>query len=269
MQGVYNEYWGITEEPFKNVPDPRFFYRSESHEEALIRLQYLVNGEKGCGILFGGFGCGKTVVLNALTDEFKNTGRKFAYISNPLMDNIELLREIVYRLTGDSAPYKKSDVLHTLEKLLIDSILNGKNTVIIIDEAHTIDDDAVFEECRLFLNMYYENRQLLTLLLSGQPEIIKTIDRLKSLAQRITLRCSISKFNYTDTQNYIRYRLGIVGLKREIFTNDAINEIYNYSDGIPRRINTVCDLSLLSGFFNKVKMIDKDIVSDVVKDRAE
>ncbi|MCK4261605.1 AAA family ATPase [bacterium] len=268
---MYEEYWGLKEKPFENTPDPRFLYHSPQHEEALMRLLYAVEERKGAGMLTGVFGCGKTLLGYALLDKLDKAKFRAAFLTNPQLEPIELLRAIAYNLGVIDLPKKKTEVLtdfllQTIKETLLDNLGDGKDTVVIIDEAHGIESKEVFEQLRLILNFQLKDRFLLTLLLFGQPELSTKVDNLKPLEQRIAIKCYLDKMSEEDSRNYINHRLEVAQSEREIFAEEAIRSIYEESGGIPRRINQICDMSLLAGFGRKAEKIDKELIQAVVKD---
>ena len=271
MQAMYEEHWGLKEKPFENTPDPRFLYLSQQHEEALMRLLYAVEERKGGAMLTGVFGCGKTLLGYALLDKLDKAKFRAAFLTNPQLEPIELLRAIAYNLGATDLPKKKTEVLadfllETIKETLLDNMNDGKDTIVIIDEAHTIESREVFEQLRMILNFQLKDRFLLTLLLFGQPELRTKVDNLKPLEQRIAIKCHLDRMGEEDSRNYLKYRLEVAGDKREIFTEEAIRSIYEGSGGIPRRINQICDMSLLTGFGRKAEKIDKELIQAVVKD---
>ena len=269
---MYETYWKLKEKPFSNTPDPKFLYYSREHEEALARLTYAITENMGACMLTGIFGCGKTLICQKLIDNLRNTGRyKIALINNPQLSNIELLRSIAYHLGATDLPKQRSELLgdyllEVLEEMLNNNSSDGKDTVIVIDEAHIIEDKIIFEELRLLLNFQRQDRFLLTLVLVGQPELKKNVDNIKQLTQRIAIRCHLDRLTEEETRNYIKHRLKYAGAITDIFSDSSIGLIHERSGGIPRRINHICDLSLLSGFGQKVNAINDGIINDVVKD---
>lgn len=264
---MYEKYWGLSEKPFENTADPRFLYYSGQHEEALTRLNYAVGEGKGAALLTGIFGCGKTVIARALIEGLSRAKFEVAFVINPQLSHIELLREIVYDLgIKENLPTLKTDILHLLDERLHHNVDDGKNTVVIIDEAHLIEDKLIFEELRLLLNFQYKNKFLLTLILLGQPELKEKVNNIKQLQQRIAIKYHLSGLNEAETASYISHRLKVAGCAKNIFMDDSTKLICDESGGIPRRINQICDMALLTGFGRRQETVDKTIIKEVVED---
>lgn len=266
---MYEEYWGLKEKPFENTPDPRFLYHSPKHEEALTRLLYAIRERKGAAVLTGEFGAGKTILSRALRDELQDHERyRLIYITNTQIPAIEFIREIMRQLgePEERLPEKKSDLWDLLGKILERNANIGRDIVIIIDEAQLIEDRETFEELRLLLNFQSNERFLLTLLLLGQPELREKIANLPQLKQRLSVRYHLSNLDEKETGEYINHRLKIAGQKREIFDSETIPLIHHASQGSPREINNICDLSLLTGMGREVDKIDEEIIREVTKD---
>lgn len=262
---MYEQHWKLREKPFENTPDPRFLYNSLQHEEGLNRLLYVVKERKGAGLLTGVYGCGKTLLARTLMKELENSVYKVAILTNPRLDDIEMLRMIAFYLGVTEPPQRKADILITLERVLQNNLNDGKRTVVVVDEAHAIEDKNIFEELRLLLNYQHEDKFLLTLLILGQPELKDKVETNKQLNQRIAMRFYLEALNRTDTENYIRHRLSVAGGDTGIFTNDAITLIHERSGGIPRRINQLCDTTLLTGYGKSVTSVDADLVQETIK----
>ena len=266
----------MKEKPFQNTPDPKYLYLSPQHEDALMKLTYVVAQNLGAGLLTGVFGCGKTLLSKVI---LKDLGvQKFctAYVSNPLVgESSELLRAIVRSLRPQELPEKKTELLvdPLLEKLhaiFLDNIREGRENIVIIDEAHAIEDMKVFEQLRLILNFQTEDRFLMTLILLGQPELRDKIDALKPLAQRIPIRCHLDPLDENNIGDYIEHRIKVASSDSKqdspLKDDSVVKAIAKYSGGIPRRINTLCDLVLLSGFAKKNKDINKDFIKSVIEE---
>ena len=269
-ESMYEEYWGLRNRPFKNTPDPEFFYKSHEHEEALNKLIYVVEENLGAGMLTGIFGCGKTVVGQALMDKLPADKYKVAFINNPQLEYVDLLRSIVRNLKTMELPTKKTELsadylLEVLGEILENNDKNGTETIVIIDEAHSIKDERIFEAIRLLLNFQRTDKFLLTLLLLGQPELKEKIETNKQLDQRISIKSYLGPFNEEDTNNYLRHRMAVAGNDEEIFDPEAVKTIFSRSGGIPRKINRICDLSLLVGMGKNIKNIDNEIVNEALQ----
>ncbi len=262
---MYEQYWGLKEKPFENTPDPKFFYASSQHEEALARMLYTIKESKGAGLLTGVYGCGKTLLSRALLRELQKDTYKVAIISNPKLDELELLRIIAYNLGCSDVPTRKSDVLIKLENIFKENLMDGKKTVLIIDEAHTIEDSNIFEEIRLLLNYQLEDKFLVTILLLGQPELKEKIEGIKPLSQRIAMRYYLGTLNKQETEDYIAHRLKVAQAKVNPFSTDAVDFIYHHSGGIPRKINHICDIALLAAMGAQVTTINAEFIKEVVE----
>jgi len=257
---VLREYWKLEVIPFQNTPDPRFLYHSQQHEEAFSRLTYAIQEKMAATLLTGVFGCGKTMLAYSLLKTLVGEKYKIAYLANPRLDDLDFHRMIVHQLTDTDPPPRKMDALAILQDILTTNMQNGKETIIIIDEAHTIESGSVFEEIRLLLNFQQEDKFLLSLFLLGQPELKAKIEKNAPLEQRIEMKCHLEAFGLEDTSQYIHHRLEVAGAKRSLFTEEAIRLIYNHSGGIPRRINRLCNICLIAGSFQKTDQIDEALV---------
>lgn len=262
---MYLDYWKINKYPFENVPDPDFMYYSPEHEEALVRLLYAVKRMKGAALLTGEIGSGKTTLSRVFIQQLPEKEFDIGLITNPSLNALDFIKEVHYQLGLDSDSNSKTDLLVILNNHLLDNLNKGKSTLLIIDEAQLIFGET-FEEIRLLLNFQMNDRFLMTFLLIGQPELRDMIREYKQLDQRIAIRYHLNPLTKSETANYIRFRLSKTGCDREIFTEKAYDAIYQHSGGIPRKINNVCDLSLLIGFSLKVQEIDELLIVKVVRD---
>ncbi len=267
---MYESYWGLSEKPFENTADPKFLYYSAEHEEGLSRLLYAVEEKKGAALLTGVFGCGKTVLLKALLARLNQNIYQAATVNNPYLKSVEFLRSIARQLGAEDLPEKLSEMsadhfIQVIEEILMNNIKDGKETLIIIDEAQVIKDNDIFEELRLLLNFQLENKFLLTLILSGQPELAERIHKNKQFLQRIAIGHNLNPLTEQEIRNYIEYRLKVSGRTEQIFSPGSIKPIFQNSGGIPRRINQICDMCLMTGFNYGLKAIDEKIVNEVIQ----
>ncbi len=267
---MYEAYWGLREKPFENTPDPRFIYYSQRHEEALSRMLYVIRERKGAGILTGEYGSGKTLLSRVLLEELSSEQYHSALIFNPMLPSMELVKEIIYQLGGDtSSLLSKTDLLHYLNDILYKNRDDDKNTVIVVDEAQAISEESGFEELRLLLNFQLNDNFLLTLILLGQPELKEKIKNLPQLRQRLAVRYHLKALSPEETKEYIQHRLKVAGSKERVFLDNAFSEIYRFSGGIPRKINNICDMALLIGDGEGLDEINEETIREVAEDLEE
>src|SRR5213596_2278107 len=265
---MYEAYWELSEPPFDNSPNPKFFYLSPEHEEALVRLVYTVRHRKGCGMLTGEYGCGKTTLSRALIQRLEAERYEIGLLTNPSWNATDFLREALYQLGVETPERSKAELLHLLNDVFFRNYRDGRDTVVIVDEAQLIDDDGVFEELRLLLNFQTDDRFLVTLLLIGSPELAARVRRLKHLDQRIAIRYHLNTLDDAHSAAYIAHRLQMAGQSRPIFTEAAVKLIFDFTRGTPREINNICDIALLVGYSKKATAIDERIIAEVIKDKV-
>lgn len=264
---MYEAYWHLKEKPFENTPDPKFVYYSKKHEEALMRLLYAIKEEKGAAMLTGDYGSGKTVLTRIIIEELiKNKTYDAALITHPQLTPIQFIEEILYQFLNEHVKGTKPQLLHILQEVVYKNYKEGKKNVIMIDEAQIIKNKSTLEELRLLLNFQLNNKFLITLILIGQPELLKKVSSLPQLQQRLGIKYHLTALEENELDKYIRHRIAIAGSQEEIFTEGAIKGIWKYSQGIPRKINNVCDMALLIGFGQEAKMIDEDLIKKVTDD---
>jgi general secretion pathway protein A len=264
---MYEEYWKLKEKPFENTPDPKFFYNSSHHEEALMRLYYVIKERKGAGVLTGEYGSGKTVLTRFIVRELSYDNRyKIALIVNPSLSAEDFLKEIVYQLEGKDCEGSKLDLLHKINDILYKSKEENKDVVLIVDEAQAINSEEMFEELRLLLNFQLNDRFLLTIILVGQPELREKINRLPQLKQRMAISFHLNVLSPADTALYIEHRCKIAGAQKNLFSKEACEVIAANSGGIPRKINTYCELSLMQAMIDKKTIVDQHITEEAVED---
>ncbi len=263
---MYLDYWGVEEPPFENVPNKSIFFRSPQHDEAMIRLLYAVEHKKGVAMLTGDVGSGKTTVTRALMSRLTKDRFDFKLISNPALGPLDLIRAILMKFGEDAESDSKTVLLGQLNNRLLQNYEQNISTVLAFDEAHVIVDSGTLDELRMLLNMQSDDQFLITLVLIGQPPLLKTISGLQPLKERIGIKYHLDPLDIQNTMRYILFRLKSAGATRGIFTKEAIYAIFEYSQGIPLRINNICDRSLLIGLMNGTKNVGSKIVSEAIED---
>ncbi len=246
---MYKQFFGLKERPFHLTPNPAFLYLSRSHEEALAHLTYALSQGDGFVEITGEVGTGKTTLCRAFLANLDDSTHA-AYIFNPKLDATQLLKAINDEFAIDSTADNAKDLIDSLNAFLMQSKSEGKKVILLIDEAQNL-TPSVLEQLRLLSNLETATDKLLQIILVGQPELGVMLDsyELRQLGQRITLSCYLAPLNFTETKEYINHRLHIAASKQIVkFDRVSPKLIYKYSEGIPRRINIVCDRVLLTAF---------------------
>ena len=246
---MYNEFFGFRERPFRLVPDPAYLFLSKSHEEAMAHLIYAVSQGDGFAEIIGEAGTGKTTLCRAFLEKLNDTA-EVAYIFNPKLDSIQLLKAINDEFGIDSQADNIKELIDALNVFLMEKRTEGKKAILLIDEAQNLTKE-VLEQLRLLSNLETTTVKLLQIILVGQPELAELLDswELRQLGQRITLSCRLKPLTHKETTAYIGHRIHIAaqrpGLK---FSRAAVRAVYRYASGIPRLINIASDRALLHAY---------------------
>lgn len=261
---MYLEYFGLAEKPFQITPDPRFLYLSRRHRDGFAHLLYGADEAGGFVLLTGEVGTGKTTLCRSALESITDNVR-IALILNPKQSPIELVASICDEL---QVVYPKNvtslkALIDRLNLYLLKAYGQGQRIVVVIDEAQNLTSE-VLEQVRLLTNLEVSTQKLLQIILIGQPELQTMLDmpELRQLSQRITARFHLTPLTREETGEYIAHRLKIAGVTREVFTKQAVSEIYKLSRGIPRLINTLSERALIGGYGANLPMIKKDIVKN-------
>jgi len=264
---MYESFFGFREKPFDITPDPRFLYLGKKHREALAHLIYGVKQRKGFVVLSGEVGTGKTTLIRALLERL-DKNFQIAYVFNPDLSVPGFFkfvsRDFGLHVNGDS----KIDYLIKLHDFLLESHLDGKTTVLIVDEAQYL-EAPLFKEIRMLTNLETSKQKLLQILLVGQPELNNHLEQpeFRHLKQRISIRYHLLPLDQHETGEYIQTRMRIAGAKRQnCFTQGALKRICEYSGGVPRLINNICDNSLLTAFATDKPIVNEHIVEECAAD---
>jgi len=265
---MYNAFFGFTQDPFKMSPDPSFLFRSTQHEEALANLIYGVQSRKGFIVLTGEVGTGKTTMLECLRDFLHAQQIAFASLFNSRLTVEQFFELLSYDLDLRCNRLSKTEVLLSLNSVLLERATAGRTTVLIIDEAHNLDWD-VLEEIRLLGNMENRHGKLLQIILAGQQELDRKLEQpeYRQLKQRISLRCTLRSFDPSETAAYIDSRMARAGINGQtIVPPELVEEIHHRAQGIPRLINAVCDNLLLTAFAMESRVATLEMLDEVTAD---
>lgn len=262
------EFFDLKENAFNNTPDIRFYYESDQHKEALIRLKYLVENKKGLGIVLGHIGTGKTTLSRLLLDELDSDEYESALIIvvHAEVNSEWVLKRLNMQLGVEDIPEDKPGMLGTLYRKLDELNEQNRKVVILIDEAQMIKERSVLEELRGILNFEDEDGKLITFILFGLSDLELNLMMDEPLQQRVAVRCKLSPLNQPGVKNYIEHRLKVAGAKNSIFDENALINIYKFSRGIPRVINTICDNAMFESYLVKKQIITGSIIEQVSED---
>ena len=265
---MFESYWQLACNPFDNDADQRFFFRSDTHQGALLKLRYLIENRKGAGLLVGGTGFGKTFIIEALAQQMSESHGPFVHIVFPQLSPEELLAYLAVELGADANQVGSEAggldrTIREIEGLLAKYGDQGRHPVIVVDEAHLIEDMRVFQALRLLLNFQQHSRTCFSLILSGQPELLSRIRRMAQFEERLGVKCLLRPLTHEETVSYISWRLQAAGATKPIFESQAVTTLFELSGGVPRRINRLCDMSLLVGYADESSSICSEQVEAV------
>jgi general secretion pathway protein A len=269
---MYEEYYGFDQPPFSLTPDPRFLYRSDSHDLALEQVWQAIRRKEGFIVLSGDIGTGKTTLCRTLLEQFDATTFT-ALILNPFLSVEELLRDVLLSFgiasrealrTGRLATASKHELVRTLHDFLLSLIPLHGSAVLIIDEAQHLSPD-VLEEIRVLSNLETTEQKLLQIVLVGQLNLLDLLrqQNMRQLDQRISIRCMLKALNREELEAYVTHRLWVVrGSTSVIFTAGGLDAVYAITSGVPRMINLVCDRALMAGHAAETdKITEAEVIS--------
>lgn len=264
---MYTDYFGLTEPPFSIAPDPRYLYMSERHREALAHLLYGLESNGAFILLTGDVGTGKTTVSRCLLEQIPEH-TNLALVLNPKLSAIELLETICDELRIDtSGATSIKAFIDRINHYLLEQHAQGRNTVVLIEEAQNLDLD-VLEQLRLLTNLETSERKLLQIILLGQPELKDMLARpeLSQLAQRVTARFHLTPLNEAELAAYVAHRLAVAGCRLALFPQPVIHRLYRLSRGIPRLTNVLCDRALLGSYVQNRQQVNVKTLNRAAKE---
>jgi putative secretion ATPase (PEP-CTERM system associated) len=269
---MYESYYKLSGKPFQLAPDPFFFFGSSTHKRALAYLKYGLSQGEGFIVVTGDVGTGKSTLVRTL---FGSLEGKDDVVAAELiitqLDSTDILRMVAATFGLAHKENEKSSLLKNLENFFIARCEEGKRCMLVVDEAQNLPFETI-EELRMLSNLYYEGKTLLQIFLLGQSEFREHLrdPALEQVRQRVTASYHLAHLDVEETQAYIEHRLKKVGWEdNPSFTAESFKLIYDFTGGVPRKINTTCDPLLLFGFLEEKSRIDGDIVKTVVAEITE
>ncbi len=266
---MYEEYFGLSTKPFSIVPDPRYFYMSNGHREALAHLVYGIRNDVGFVLLTGEVGTGKTTVCRRFLQMLPED-TEIAFILNPKLTVEELLASICDEF-GISYPKNNGSVkvfVDLINEYLLDVHSKNRKAVLIIEEAQNLKQE-VLEQIRLLTNLETNERKLLQMVMIGQPELRDMLSReeLRQLSQRITARYHLGSLTEEEVSEYVNFRLSVAGMVRgQLFPSSVMKHLYKLSKGVPRLINVICDSALLGTYVQNKERVDIETLKTAAKE---
>ncbi|BDQ33460.1 ExeA family protein [Pseudodesulfovibrio portus] len=264
---MFRTFYGLTEKPFDIIPNPGILYRSEKHNQALTYLRYGFSENIGFILFTGEIGTGKTTLIKYLLTELTDDV-EVAVVFNTNVNAEELLRLILIELEVEGVGQDKSKNLDLLNQHLIEVYSQGRRCLLIIDEAQNLSSESL-EEVRLLSNLQTDTQPLLQIILAGQPELRDIIQGpgLEQLAQRVAISYHLVSLSREEMGEYVRYRLEKAGAKDgNLFDEDALDLLHEYTGGIPRSVNVMCNAALVYGYADSMETISRDVIKLIIDD---
>lgn len=265
---MYESYWGLSRPAFQHDPGKTPLFPSNGHQAALLKLEYLLHHGAGGGVLVGEVGCGKSFVLETLRQQLPAERFHVLPMLFPQLSADEFVSYIADKLRQDRGPasggsLRVDQAVRSIEQTLSSGGEVNRQLVIVVDDAHLIEDRQVFATLHQLQNLSYQGSGRLSVVLAGQLELIGRVRRHPALDERLAVKCYLPPLSAADTARYVRWRLEAAGCTRELFQPAALDNIHQLSGGVPRRINRLCDFALLVGFSDELAMIDGPTIQGV------
>jgi type II secretory pathway predicted ATPase ExeA len=264
----YLEYYRLKEHPFSNVVDNRFYFNSLQHSNALKKLKHAIDSKRGLAVVIGDIGTGKTTLARRFLEELDEDKYEAALlvVIHSSVSSEWLFKKFAIQLGVRDVKEDKVELLSQIYNRLYEIREEKRNAVVMLDEVQMLNSKEIMEEFRGLSNMELPDGKMVNLVFFGLPDLENVLSLDEPLKQRIAVKIKLKSFSEEDTTNYINHRLAVAGCNGEIFSQDAYRLIYQYSLGLPRLINAVCDNALLEGYLFNKNSIDDMTVKAVAVD---
>jgi general secretion pathway protein A len=264
---MYEAYFNLKERPFSISPDPRFFYLTSQHKEALTNCQYMITNRVGPVYVHGDVGTGKTTIARRLYQQLLDDQKYIvAMIISPNLKSSNALLRLIMKEFNVKTDKKYENSLTLFGEFLQDSAVKSKVPVLFIDEAQLLRPDML-ELVRFLLNFETNTQKLLQIVLFGQNELATNLESKKELKSRM-YRSALASLNRNDMESMIQFRFQIAGGEKHPFTPDGLDELYKLTLGLPREICKVTDMALLRAMVNQTHEVNATIVRQTAEQLA-
>ena len=266
---MYESFYGLQEKPFSTLPDPGFLFMSKRHRLAYAMLEYGMQNRVGFSVICGEVGCGKTTLVRKLLSVL-DASVTVGLVYNTHADIADLLEWVMLAFGQPYRGMTQVERYDHFQQFLLAEYAAGRRVVLIVDEAQNLNAGAL-ESLRMLSNINADKDQLLQVVLVGQPELKRLLNRaeLRQFTQRVGVDFFIPPLNPSEVSLYVRHRLQVAGRTQELFSQEALERISQASAGVPRTINILCDTALVYGFSADVPRIDLALVEELLQDRRE
>ena len=256
---MYLDFYGLKESPFNITSNPDFFFESSSHKEAFSALLYGIHQKKGIILITGEVGTGKTTLCKTLLKKFSRD-IKISFILNPYFSEVQLLNAIIQDFGLATERKSRLDIVNTLNSFLVDTAIKRGNAVLIIDEEQNLSLRQL-EQIRLLSNLETSHEKLLQIILMGQPELMEKLKlpQLRQIYQRIFIKYTLYPLKEEEIRAYVEFRLQKAGRTDIDILPESFQVIYEFSKGIPRLVNMLCDRALLLGFAREIRVLNEEV----------
>ncbi|MBI3187492.1 MAG: AAA family ATPase [Gammaproteobacteria bacterium] len=263
---MYINHFGLSDYPFRITPDTDYLYMSAAHSRAKAYMEYAIFNREGFVVITGEIGSGKTTLIKKLLSEI-DENVLVAKLFQTQLDEVELLQAILVEFGLNPFSARKVELLNMLNQFLVNSYLDGKQILLIIDDAQNL-SKRVLEEITMLSAVETQKEKILHVILVGQPELNHKLESpdMEQLLQRVSLRYHVRPLTFEEIQGYVEHRLSVAGCKKKLFPPNLYEVIFEYTGGIPRLINTLCDTALTCAYADNLTEISQSDLDGALKE---